>query len=390
MATAATSGLSSIAAGGRDNRIDMFRGLSLVIIFIDHLQGSLYLRYTPPNWGFSTAAEWFVLIAGISCGLAYSRPYAEGRWRDGALKLLRRIRTIYLSYLLLVVLSLAIMSLSLLWLGDGQADRFWRFRDFLDAPLEFALGIPLLVSTTMYANILPLYIALLGMALLAVPLAVRRPWLAFALSLAVWVLAGQLHINLPRYRVPAGWLWNPFSWQLLFFFGLAAGIALKQGRRLVGWNLPLFLGCLAYLLVAAAFELDPTRKQIGTILYLDLRAMGFPDYIVGFDRTYLGLPKIMHTLSLAYVVGQVPAVARFAGSRFAAPLNLLGRQSLQAFLATVVLDITFNTIRFARGVDPLTDGLMIVLAVLVMLIVADIVERWRSRRRNLTAVVVPA
>ena len=49
----------------RDPRIDVLRGLALIIIFIDHVPENLYSFYTMRMYGFSDAAEAFVLISGI-------------------------------------------------------------------------------------------------------------------------------------------------------------------------------------------------------------------------------------------------------------------------------------------------------------------------------------
>ena len=67
----------------RDHRIDFLRGLALVTIFINHVPGTLLGAYTSRNFGFSDAAEAFVLISGISTGLAYS-PFRNPKpdWRS--------------------------------------------------------------------------------------------------------------------------------------------------------------------------------------------------------------------------------------------------------------------------------------------------------------------
>ena len=61
-------------AAGRDPRLDVLRGLSLVMIFINHVPGNVYEKFTSRNFGFSDAAEGFVLMSGIAAGLAYSLP----------------------------------------------------------------------------------------------------------------------------------------------------------------------------------------------------------------------------------------------------------------------------------------------------------------------------
>ena len=64
------TGLSpaALAAGAapksaRDPRIDLFRGLALVMIFINHVPGNPYEALTIRNLGFADAAEAFFLMS---------------------------------------------------------------------------------------------------------------------------------------------------------------------------------------------------------------------------------------------------------------------------------------------------------------------------------------
>src|SRR5688500_17048562 len=59
--------------GLRDVRLDFFRGLALLCIFIDHTPGNILGFVTARAYGLSDAAEMFVLIAGYTAVLAYSR-----------------------------------------------------------------------------------------------------------------------------------------------------------------------------------------------------------------------------------------------------------------------------------------------------------------------------
>ena len=45
--------------GGRDHRLDIFRGLALMMIFINHVPGNVFEHLTSRNFGFSDAAEAF-------------------------------------------------------------------------------------------------------------------------------------------------------------------------------------------------------------------------------------------------------------------------------------------------------------------------------------------
>ena len=62
----------------RDTRIDVFRALALLTIFINHVPGTVYENLTHKNFGFSDSAEAFVLISGIAVGLAYGSKFEPG------------------------------------------------------------------------------------------------------------------------------------------------------------------------------------------------------------------------------------------------------------------------------------------------------------------------
>ncbi len=56
------------ASSQRDTRIDVFRALALLTIFINHVPGTIFEHFTHKNFGFSDSAEAFVLISGIAVG----------------------------------------------------------------------------------------------------------------------------------------------------------------------------------------------------------------------------------------------------------------------------------------------------------------------------------
>ncbi len=66
--------LLNIEASKRDLRVDVLRGISLLMIFIDHIPDNSLGLVTIHNFGFSDAAEVFVLLAGFSSMLAYGTP----------------------------------------------------------------------------------------------------------------------------------------------------------------------------------------------------------------------------------------------------------------------------------------------------------------------------
>src|ERR1700676_806128 len=77
-ATAPAAALPPAAAAGeRELRIDLFRGLALWLIFIDHLSPDLLTWFTIRNYGFSDAAEIFIFISGYTAAFVYGRAMLE-------------------------------------------------------------------------------------------------------------------------------------------------------------------------------------------------------------------------------------------------------------------------------------------------------------------------
>ncbi|HXX05184.1 MAG TPA: OpgC domain-containing protein, partial [Xanthobacteraceae bacterium] len=52
------------AAAERDLRLDLFRGVALWLIFLDHIPENIVSWLTIRNYGFSDATEIFIFISG--------------------------------------------------------------------------------------------------------------------------------------------------------------------------------------------------------------------------------------------------------------------------------------------------------------------------------------
>src|SRR6201986_4921331 len=61
------------AAGERELRLDLFRGLALWLIFVDHVSPDLLSWFTIRSYGFSDAAELFLFISGYTAAFVYCR-----------------------------------------------------------------------------------------------------------------------------------------------------------------------------------------------------------------------------------------------------------------------------------------------------------------------------
>src|SRR6266853_3501877 len=78
------------APAKRIDGIDFWRGLALLMIFIDHVPENVFQHVTQKNFGFSDAAELFVFLSGVSVALAYGTRFFEGETVGAVRAVLRR------------------------------------------------------------------------------------------------------------------------------------------------------------------------------------------------------------------------------------------------------------------------------------------------------------
>lgn len=367
-----------IRGAGRDPRIDVFRGLALVMIFINHVPGTIYELFTSRNFGFSDAAEAFVLMSGVAAGLAYGPMFAQGVGRHGISRVWGRAWTLYIVHLATTAWALGISAGAALFFGVTRMIEINNIGPLLRDPLAVLVGIPLLGHQLGYVNILPLYAVLLLAVPLFLLLGLRRPGLLLGLSLLLWIAAGQFRLNLPNFPNPGGWFFNPFAWQLLFVIGLLTGLAMKQGERFVKIRLWLVLLCAAYLIMALLWVQWPPAGRLGRVVLADLYHAGWPFYIVGFDKTFLTLPRLLHILALAYLLSALPVVQRFCASRAAAPLALMGRHGLAVFALGTVLSILLQALK-AGGLGGLAWDTVLILGGLAAQLALAAAREWMRK-----------
>jgi hypothetical protein len=343
--------MTAPVSSARDPRIDVLRGLALVMIFINHVPRNFFEQFTSRNFGFSDAAEGFVLMAGIACGLAYSAGFARMPFLEAAMRPWRRAFKLYWVHLLIIAMAILIVGVGYYFYDTTDHARAVNFMRFVDQRNDALIGVVTLGHQLAYFNILPLYIVLLLAAPGFIAIGRRSLWAMLGVSMLIWVLAGSFRLNIPNYPNQGGWFFNPFAWQFLFVIGLAAGMAIRQGRSLVPANRWLFLAACAYLLFS--------------LVWLKLRMGGLPGgrmlpfFIGGFDKAYLPLPRLLHVLSLAYVLASLPIVMRVARSSLAAPLDLMGRNSLPVFATGSVIAIALQVYRAVVETNPFIDAVFL-------------------------------
>ncbi|WP_127754124.1 OpgC domain-containing protein [Devosia sp. 1566] len=374
---------ASAPASRRDPRLDMFRGLALVMIFINHVPGTIYENFTSRNFGFSDAAEAFVFMSGLAAGLAYSNSFRTGSFWAGLAKVWARARQLYLVHLTMTVVTLAIFAAGALWFGLPNMLLTNNVAALFKQPLGVMIGIPLLSHQLGYLNILPLYFVLLLATPALLWAGLRKPLWVMAGSVLVWIVAGQFRLNFPSYPAPGGWFLGPLSWQILFIVGLLSGAAMKVGESLVPANKTLFRVALGFVLFVLLWARIPALAEAGRGVLGALSRAGLPFYITWFDKTYLALPRLLHALALFYVFACLPWTRQIAGSPYAAPLRWMGQQGLAVFATGTLISMALQTIKTGVSPDPLLDGAMLLAGLAMQLLLAwTLVQTARLRRRS--------
>src|SRR5258708_26320337 len=87
---ASTAAISVPVGGERELRLDLFRGLALWLIFIDHLPPNFLTWFTIRNYGFSDATEIFIFISGYTAAFVYGRAMLQAGFGVATARILRR------------------------------------------------------------------------------------------------------------------------------------------------------------------------------------------------------------------------------------------------------------------------------------------------------------
>ena len=348
---------SSPGSSARDPRVDLLRGLSLLSIFVDHIPNNALARVTLHNFGFSDAAELFVLLAGFSATHAYNSVFERHGLAVGLRRVFLRCLHIYGVQVLLLLGTFLVV---------GWAERFFGFQSVVIGPMlrdgwHGALRGVSLRALPAYLDILPLYILLLA-AFPVVRFGLARSVAGtVTASVLLWGSANLGRWNLPNVVDPgdaAHWYFDPFTWQLLFVLGAALAIATRRRSPLMrSPPRALLLLCWAYavgcFLVLDAWHLWP--QPLPGEFYATSPLIG----ILGNEpKTYLSPWRLADVLAQAYIVLTAPrmlAAAQFPALR---PVVACGRNSLPVFALGCVLALLGRLIFRTAGVTVSTQVLV--------------------------------
>ncbi|MBI2380128.1 MAG: OpgC domain-containing protein [Gammaproteobacteria bacterium] len=303
----------------RNNALDMFRGLLLVIMTLDHLPGQ-FRTYSFESLGFASAAEGFVLLSGFVAAMVYGRegdPLRRRRW------IRQRIATLY-RYHLTLLFGILLLNFAVPAFGGAWTAWLTPYGQFPNESL--LLAFPLLYQPR-FLDILPLYCLFMA----ALPWALTRlragqGHLLLLASFSLWLL-GQFFTgaeaslrSLLGFPFELGYF-NLLCWQFLFFLGAYFGYRHREGIAL-----PLPAPALIATALVCTF-LFSVRHQLPGFTGIPVAALT--------ERSSLAIVRLIDVLGLAYLFcglfRLLPRLGEFP------PLVQLGRHSLQVYSYHVLL-----------------------------------------------------
>jgi hypothetical protein len=205
------------------------------------------------------------------------------------------------------------------------------------------------------------------------------------MSFAGYVLVRITGVNLSSWS-GEGWYFDPFAWQLLFMIGAVLAYAPPRMPKLRG-PIDLFAALVLIAGIIVIWVIDTHPRILNSMPAPVIR------FIITEDKTGLHPFRLLSILSLTWLtVRIIPQTAAWLRSRGAAPLVLLGQNSLPVFCSGIFFGF------LARLGLEAQDGLAMQVAMnlfgaLAMLAVAALAAWYRSKGRapvRREAITLPA
>jgi hypothetical protein len=359
-----------MADSKRDLRLDLFRGLALWFIFLDHIPSNVVSWITLRNYGFSDATEIFVFISGYTAAFVYGGMMSSRGFVVASARILRRAWQIYVAHMFLFVIYLAEIAYLSASFENPLFNEEMGIFDFLRQPDVTLIQALLLKFKPVNMDVLPLYIVLM----LGFPpilwLLQRKKSLALAASIGLYVATWYFDWNISAY--PGGrWVFNPFAWQLLFVAG--AWCALDGAARLQRFTRSPAVILIAGIYVLFAFAVAMTwhLPRLASYMPKTLAELIYP-----IDKENLDILRFMHFMALAVLtVNIVPADWTALKSRWLYPAILCGQHSLEIFCLGVFLAFAGHFI-FIEVSDRVAMQIAVSIAGVVLMVATAALLSW--------------
>lgn len=354
------------------NEIDFWRGYALIAIFINHVPGIFFEKFTHRNIGFSDSAELFVLLAGWSLRAMVDRSPQLQPVRL-VLRIGGRATVLYIAQQVITVMAIAMIAATALITQTNLVLQWHNAAAVFEEPVTAHVGLVMLTHHLGYFDILPLYIVLMSMAPLIAILYRAQPMLLFTLSASAYVATLYTGFNLPTWPVEGRWFFNPFAWQFIFVIGYMLGGDGPVQKVVRKHRLSLRILGGAFVLYGAA------SAYFGW--HSDWLAVPEPATFFVSDKTFQTPLRLLHVLALMALFGgffiiimkYLRPIARFC--------SMLGRNALNVFCVGSLLSLAGQIVRFSFTESLWVDTAVLIVGLIVLCVTAWVSE-WRQRLRD--------
>jgi hypothetical protein len=367
---------ASLAAHGRDLRIDFARGIANYFMLLDHIPNNVVNLLTMRNFGFSGAVDLFAFISGYAVAILYGRMMLERGFVVAASRIFKRAWQLYAAHIVLFVVYINAIG----WVAARYAApdiiQDYHVIGILNDPVRVLTHGLLLQSRPLNLDVLQMAIVLLAFFPFALASLMRWPNLTMIGSIALYLAARQFDLGLPAYPAGSSYL-NPFCWQLLFVLGAYLALnGAKLSRALQElWVMRML--AIAYLLFALLVTVAARDPAVGSMI---------PDFLirpfVPTDRDNLGPFRVLHLLALVLLLSQlVPADWKGFHSKLMQPILKCGEEWLASFCAGIFLALAGHFVLITSPNSLLLQVLVSIVVLAIMTVVAYYVSWSRQQDR---------
>jgi hypothetical protein len=353
------------------NAVDFWRGLALVTIFVNHIPGIYFDRFTHRNLSISDSADLFVFLAGWALRMTIGRPEDPTPLSRVMYRVGSRIVTLYAAQITIVTIAIGLLAASAVLLDNPLLLEWHNAAAVFYDPIKAHIGLMLLTHQLGYFDILPLYVVLMAMAPLIVVIHRNMPGLLFPVSLGVYLYALIFQVSLPSWPSDGEWFFNPLAWQFTFVLGF-----LMARERGVGGFVRANLGPIR--LIAAPIVIGCALAMIFK-LWPDPTEMPEPRLLFVISKTYATPPRLIQFLAFIAVVSMAYPFIAAQARPLVGFLSRLGRNSLHVFCVGSVLSLAGQIIRFVYKGEILVDTVILLAGVGLLGLTAWLAEKREKR-----------
>jgi hypothetical protein len=361
------------APPGRDLRLDLFRGIALWLIFLDHIPPNILAWFTIRNYGFSDATEIFIFISGYTAAFVYGRAMRERGFVVSSARILKRAWQIYVAHVFLFAIYLA----EIAYVARGFQNPLYAeemgVMDFLQRPDVTIVQALLLKFKPVNMDVLPLYIVLLLLFPPVLWLLQRSATAALAGATILYALNWEFGWNIEAY--PNGvWAFNPFAWQLLFVFGAWCALGgAEMLARVLRSSVTVWIAA-AYVAFAFVVALTWHLPRLGHYV-----PRWFEELVYPIDKTNLDVLRFAHFLALAALtVHFIPRDWPPLRSPWLRPAIICGQHSLEIFCLGVFLAFAAHFLKVEVSGGILMQVVVSFAGIAIMIAAAWLIEWYKS------------